>query len=634
MTVAAAPATTVLTPKQAFERYRDELCLFRDDGRPAVLPGVIGTIIFERGSKPEVRAGLLACFDRFKKMFGAHLRGGRRADGGVFTECTSKNAAAMRRTITARKPWDKIIVVRSSATDKDMAAAYQIEARASSESKEGYTFPGTGLVVSKGDDRGELSYLKFQLPLEHVAAAGGLADYLAFLRFACQQLPVRGGYGGLSPVLPYDPGRYASTEWALAARFSGMEIDSWMFWEPRSYKTTSYDGPSEEEAIAYFPYLKPGAKTGAWGFSKGVNWVTLLGEPFIGRLGGEALIREALDRPDIGVERICGSLLIQAGPFPRLGAPEEGLPEPYVFVNRVLRVLRHPEPDLHADRDIAKAWAGRFDLPGSPPIPTPPTAVPNPDDEWMKQTYWPRNTGGRVSADSGFIAEAEEVRHRLSKLLNDNAEFRYPAAATPLSWGECPADFRYHRMGDKRFLVLPPAETTWSSLFPEVFPLVKLKPNKKFAGAFPDCLEKLMGRHGHRIFELVMSFGTLLVDGGGMHFHFGPLCRRYSADNHCEVVWLSGFDPFYRRYPAISAWNGGDLVRFHAPGLRGHWGSYLKQGFIGTGQLEDVLQHNKSVGDPLPCEDDPETFAILARLGWTEEVLAQTHWRMFTTDFD
>ncbi len=104
-----------------------------------------------------------------------------------------------------------------------------------------------------------------------------------------------------------------------------------------------------------------------------MNWYTILGELFIERLGGEAKIREELGRPDIHIERANACLLIRAGNFPRLGAPEEGLPEPYVFVNSVLRVLRDPKPDA---LDTAHAWAARFDLPDAPPIPEPPKIVP------------------------------------------------------------------------------------------------------------------------------------------------------------------------------------------------------------------------------------------------------------------
>lgn len=99
---------------------------------------------------------------------------------------------------------------------------------------------------------------------------------------------------------------------------------------------------------AVYAGLHSGAAVGRWGFIKCVSWYTLLGNLFVERLGGDVALRMALVRDDIRVERINHCMLVRAGPFPRLGAPEEGLPETYVFVNKVLRVLRNPRPDgLH-----------------------------------------------------------------------------------------------------------------------------------------------------------------------------------------------------------------------------------------------------------------------------------------------
>jgi hypothetical protein len=198
---------------------------------------------------------------------------------------------------------------------------------------------------------------------------------------------VHGGYGGLAPILPYSYHRYMPQEWALAERFSGLELDSTAHLQAQEYDPVSYQGESVDYMTEFYPGLHPGAKVARWGFIKGVNWYTILGELFVDRLGGEAAARKALDRPDIHIERIGTCLLIRAGEFPRLGAPEEDLPEPYVFVNSVLRVLRDPSPDaLHtyipdlpsADTKNARHWVARFDLPDAPPIPAPPTIVPPP----------------------------------------------------------------------------------------------------------------------------------------------------------------------------------------------------------------------------------------------------------------
>ncbi|MBN3804477.1 DUF3396 domain-containing protein [Paraburkholderia sp. Ac-20336] len=375
---------TVLTPAEAFSRYGEELCQHDNRGGGLVIfPGVIGTVFFERGSKPDVRRGLLACFDRFEQLFGPYLKSGRNGEDGRFSRKTPRGVEAIRQAILEVPPAVKLEVVRSSAIDEDSAAAYQIETLTNRAMASDYKIPG-GAIVQKGRDRG-LSHMKFWMPMDFVNTPEGVRSYEAFLRFVCEQLPVRGGYGGLSSILPYSFHEYMPQEWALAQRFSGLEIDSYAFIQDMEYNTMSYAGESAERPTEIYDDLPPGAKVKRYGFIKGVNWYTLIGDLFVDRLGGEAAVRAQLARPDIGIERVGHCLLIRAGDFPRLGAPEEGLPEPYVFVNRVLRVLRNPAPPSlhtnvpgadHADPDGTRRWEARFDLPGAPPLPRTPEIVP------------------------------------------------------------------------------------------------------------------------------------------------------------------------------------------------------------------------------------------------------------------
>ncbi|QTB47801.1 type VI immunity family protein [Burkholderia pseudomallei] len=396
----------VLTPLQALSRYQEDLSVRLADNSMGVLPGVIGTVFFERGSQPEVRQAILDCFDRFAEMFGEHLKGGKDTDEGKFTKRDAKGIEKIRRAIIDTPSHLAVSVVRSSATDQDTAAEYDIATLTGTASSRDYVSP-RGWTAKKGQESG-LSYLKFNVPMDLVTTDDGIAQYEAFLRYVCNKLVVRGGYGGFAPILSYSYHRYMPQEWTLAERFSGLEIDSTAHFQARDYDISSYEGESTEAMTAFYPDLHPGAKVARWGFIKGVNWFTILGELFIERLGGEAAIREKLDRPDIHIERANACLMIRAGDFPRLGAPEEGLPEPYVFVNSVLRVLRDPKPDaLHtyipdlpsADVKNARKWVARFDLPDAQPIPEPPTIVPPPANrEPARQSV----RGGSACPEAGW----------------------------------------------------------------------------------------------------------------------------------------------------------------------------------------------------------------------------------------
>ncbi len=375
----------MLTPDEALKRYREELCLHDRQGRLVVLPGVIGTVFFRGGSKPDVRQGILACFDRFAELFGEYLKGGRGPEGtGNFGRRMRPGVEAIRRAIVGTPPYEAVEAVRSSEADPDAAPAYQIGTLTNIAAGEDYQIPGTEVLVKEGTDRG-MSFLKFWMPMDFIGTQEGVQRYEAFLRFVCEQLPVCGGYGGLSPILPYNLHPYLSQEWVMAQRFRGLEIDSYAFSQGREYLVSSYEGESAEHMKSFYEGLHPGAKVARYGYIKGVNWYTLIGDLFVDRLGGEAVVRTKLARRDIGIERIGKCLLIRAGDFPWLGAPDEGWSEPYLVVNSVLRVLRDPNPHglqtnvpgaPHADSDGTRQWEARFDYPNAPPLPRTPVIVP------------------------------------------------------------------------------------------------------------------------------------------------------------------------------------------------------------------------------------------------------------------
>ena len=364
----------------------ETLPIFTAASQPVQLqPGVIGTVFFRSGSTLEVRKGILACFDRFAELFGEYLKGGRGPEGtGNFGRRMRPGVEAIRRVIVETPPYEAVEAVRSSEADPDAAPAYQIGALTSQALAEDYRLPGSSFVVKKGTDGG-MSSLKFWMPMDFVNTPEGVQQYEAFLRFVCGQLPVCGGYGGLSPILPYNMHPYLSQEGVMAQRFRGLEIDSYWFVQGSEYLVSSYEGESVERGTKFYDDLHPGAKIDSYGFIKGVNWYTLIGDLFVDRLGGEATVRTELARPDINIERIGKCLLIRAGDFPWLGAPEEAWSEPYLVVNNVLRVLRNPDPQAlqtnvpgapHADRDGTRKWEGRFDYRDAPSLPCTPRIVP------------------------------------------------------------------------------------------------------------------------------------------------------------------------------------------------------------------------------------------------------------------
>ncbi|WP_160473449.1 type VI immunity family protein [Cupriavidus sp. SW-Y-13] len=324
-----------LAPTEAIERYSHELT-FRDpsdSNRIVIRPALIGTLFFERGSQPMVRRGLLDCTDRFLTMFSQNLFG--EFDGkSRYSKRTKNGVESIRRSIVSTQPNGRVHFALSDVTEFDSAPEFLIE-----------MLTGQELLENR---YGVLSHLKFVLPWSFAENTEGIDKFHELMTFCCKALPIRGGYGGLSSVLPYDFDRHLPMEYQLSRRFQGLEVDAWALAEAYDYQDNHI---------------------------KSTNWYTVLGDPLLEKLGSEADVRAALCREDILMERHGQCLVIRAGDYPLLGAPEEGPLEPYIFVNRVIRPLRKPlRGSMHSymegverfGEEESRRWVARFDEPEGP----------------------------------------------------------------------------------------------------------------------------------------------------------------------------------------------------------------------------------------------------------------------------
>lgn len=142
----------VLTPFAAYTRYFEDLSVRLADNSFAVKPGVIGTVYFAGGSKPEGRRGLLACFDRFDELFGAHLISGKDEDLAKFSKKTAKGVEKIRKAISDSPEYEQVSVMRSSAPLATIAPDYQIQTLTGRASPIDYVAP-SGYKVAKGEEK-------------------------------------------------------------------------------------------------------------------------------------------------------------------------------------------------------------------------------------------------------------------------------------------------------------------------------------------------------------------------------------------------------------------------------------------------------------------------------------------------
>ena len=179
---------------------------------------------------------------------------------------------------------------------------------------------------SGDDDRYDLSYLIAGMPATPAKSdPGALIERLATL---CSGIRPVHGTAGLGPI--YESGmwpHYPAETWPLLARFSGLDYPS-----PFALNASRVDE------------------------IRGVNWLTILGDPMLAHMGGLDGLRRILaraeddlrgsaptGRDDLGFDLYPydGGVIVRAGRMPQLGdVNDAGKPWTYRVVNAALRPWR------------------------------------------------------------------------------------------------------------------------------------------------------------------------------------------------------------------------------------------------------------------------------------------------------
>ena len=301
------------------------------NGDVVIRLGLTLTVFFAKGYSAEGRQRIAACFKQFFQLYGEHVKGEQ------FSGATSGKYAKFRGNVPA-----------SAARASTLEPCYALAWGMYSESTQGIApefFIKTMTSQDLKEDRfGKRSYLKIALPWRVLATTEGTSEFKNLVDFVCSELHVEHGYAGLSPVLPYDFDPYLSFEYPLAQQFSGLLVDTMAF---------AHTGELKNHSI------------------KGVNWLTIVGNDLLNKLGGPHKVQQQLHIPGVQVHPYDNGLIVQAGDYPSLGAEDEGLPPLYVAVNRVFKPIRIADPDqLHYhmpdresfDKEATLRWYARFDV--------------------------------------------------------------------------------------------------------------------------------------------------------------------------------------------------------------------------------------------------------------------------------
>lgn len=182
----------------------------------------------------------------------------------------------------------------------------------------------------------DLSFFNVSFPVTWFAEHQD-EDAPSLIRRWCGILKPLHGSAGLAILTSLDTkqeSRMATHVRGLAKRFPWLEVDY---------------------PISHGLYLQQGIKS--------VNWLNLLEERWIVKLGGLETLRKQLGE-DLIIYGYPSGLLIQAGPYPQVGDTNRKIGvEPYRKLSAILRPIRadYQAPFLGFDLESTQEWFNRFD---------------------------------------------------------------------------------------------------------------------------------------------------------------------------------------------------------------------------------------------------------------------------------
>ena len=187
---------------------------------PTVKLGLIATLYFKKGYSLEKKNKIDECFARFYEEFESHL----------------KTMVYRRRKKLIK---DNFTKARESIlqTDPDDQFSWFIGSSSSPDEADSYSMSMLNSFEVHGDKK--RSFIKIVLPWTFLNEENGVERFEDWITYLCDQIGAEHGYAGLSSILPYDYHSYMPTEYELAQRYPGLQVDSMPHSSARNCLVTS-----------------------------------------------------------------------------------------------------------------------------------------------------------------------------------------------------------------------------------------------------------------------------------------------------------------------------------------------------------------------------------------------------------
>ncbi len=301
----------------------DKIQIQDSDNETIARMGMLVTLYFEEPHDKKLRLAVGQCIEEYYNLVKSQLKWVGSEALGTY-KLNNYTLPSMASLINPLDEYDPFELIMTGADKIQQASAYNLKTLL--ENKRSYKLIG---------------YLSVTFPMEFLAQQPS-GFFQRLVHDWCQRLSPYHGYAGLGLIRSAE---YASAKAAgpllfpLVRRFPGLEIDM-----PLSHSRLCVDG------------------------IKGVNWLTILSDTFLQKLGGQAALQSKLDEEFLFYD-YPGGTMIQSGELPQIGDMEQNnIPEHYQKLYRLVKpvqaeykdsIMRTPE-DVDA-REFAQQWLHRFE---------------------------------------------------------------------------------------------------------------------------------------------------------------------------------------------------------------------------------------------------------------------------------
>lgn len=297
-----------------------------NDGRVDVCFGLMVSLYVLNPHQNDVRKRLALCVQEYVERFREQLRWFLPPTGGRYQAVDKfKDNYLVEYLQTEDSPDKGFSIVFSGSEHYEAASPYRLS-----------------MMTNADFDRKDIGYLSGNLPFQWLTNNNPGA-FQKFVHDWCKKLSPYHGYAGIGIIQSADYDQCRRTKplvYPLAMRFPGLHAEY-----PVTLSIQLTDG------------------------IKGADWITILGDEFLERLGGKQKLIDQLD-DNFTFYDYPGGTMIQAGPAPQIGdVKRKHIPRFYKQLGNILKPIRAemnvtylkpPLPGIDA-KEKSEQWFARFD---------------------------------------------------------------------------------------------------------------------------------------------------------------------------------------------------------------------------------------------------------------------------------